>query len=289
MARRRATRSRKSRAPRRFRKSRHTRRPKSNRNTAMFRSVGLPRTLSVKFPWFQLRQINPQGQYRHVILGNSLDPMPQGLQGLVGTTPTATVGPVDSLVPGIAQYSALYGASNVSFSKWTIRIQNNLQRHETVGTDVVTTYGTCRVVVFVVPYATPGVYDNTGAPDLSDRIIQLDGLTFTDCCAQPYAKVFNLNGQNSGHETHTFKISRRTKSMIGVTNIRDRLGFSSQTLPINSTVAPPDPLPEEGWLIYMRQEVTSAFDAPSAMEYDIKGTIYSTLSIRDMVPLATPN
>lgn len=267
-----------------LRRTRRTRGYKSTVSRSSFKSVGLPRSLSVKFPYYQLRQINPQPQYRHVILGNSLDALPLGLQGQVTTTPSTLVGASDALPPGYLQYAALYGTSNVPFSSWTIRVQNNLQRTETVGTDVVVSYGTVRVVALVCPYQDPNYNDLTSHNTLLDRITELDGLSFTSCCAQPYAKIFNLNGQNSGHETHTFKISRRTKTMLGIRSIKDRIGFSAQDLPINTL----DTQPAEGWFIYIRQESTDAWDAPSAVEYDIKGTIYATLTSRAPAGLNLP-
>lgn len=284
MAFRRSRRSKRSTKPRRSRASRRTRMYKSTRARSSFKSIGLPQTLSVKFPWFQLRQINPQAQYRHVILGNSVDPMPVGLQGLVSVSPLSAVNINDSLLASLGQYSDLYGSTNVTFSSWKIRVQNNLQRTETVGTDVVVTYGTCRVVCLVCPYQDPNYQDITLKNDLIRRVTELDAMSFTQCCAQPYAKVFNLNGQNSGHETYTFKISRRTKTMLGVSKIKDRIGFSGQDIPV--TVG--DPQPQEGWFIYMRQESTEAWDPPGALEYDIKGTVYCTLTNRAPIDLTSP-
>lgn len=264
----------------RTRRSRTSRMYKSTRNHASFKSQGLPRELAVKFPFYSERPlVNTQSAVnRVVILGNSLDPTPAALQGPTSTPPssqTVTLG--DVLVPGHSEYTGFYGVSQVMGSAWTIQFTNLFGE----GPESAPVSLANRVVALVCPYQLrPGTTPANQPAFLLERIEELDSMRFEDLCAQPYAKVYNLNSPESGHETRIIKIYRRTKSLIGVKDMKDRLSVSSETLP----VAVGNVLPSEGWFIYLRMAPLPGGLVQGVVAMTIRGQVYAHLTSR--APLA---
>lgn len=234
-----------------------------------FKSQGLPRELAVKFPFYTEGTVNgtTTAQTRLVILGNSLDPKPQALQGAIATPPSsAQITSGDFLVPGHEEYTAFYGTSLVTGSSWTLQFTNQ-------DIDSAT-----RIFVLVCPYQV-GRIGSSGVGTLPARIAELDSLSDVDLAAQPYAKVYNLNQVSSGHETRTFQVYRRTASMIGIKDLKDRITIAAEDLPLT----PGDELPAEGWFIYAR----AAGGAESVpLNYTVRGMVYSHLTNRS--PLGMP-
>lgn len=248
---------------------------KSTVQHSSFKSQGLPKELSVKAPFFAQAAFpipeSGNSPTRVVLLGNSLNPLPASLQGVVGSSPSSTTTLTgDILVPGHTEYSGFYGTSLCTCSSWALRFTN------------ASTTGLTTVVVCAVPYEgdlTTGAQPS----ELTARIAELDAISFDSVCAQPYAKVFNLNAQTSGHETRTFKFTRSTKKMIGVKDIKDRVALASESLPLIDGQL----LPSEGWFLYIRTNTNAVFGQGYPIQLQIKGTVYTHLTSRAPLPLET--
>lgn len=201
---------------------------------------------------------------RLVFLGNSLDPHPLVLQGDIAFPPSSTtVSAGDVLVPAHDQYSQLYGSSNVLGSSWHLQFTNVFD-------------ATCRVAVVVCPYEATQV----GSAGLLGRVAALDSMSFDNLSVQPYAKVYNLNQPDSGHETKTFRIYRRSKAMLGVTNMKDRKTVASETLPL----ANGNNLPGEGWFLYCRPDVAGT-GSTTYVEFSARAVIYTQLTSREPIEM----
>lgn len=257
-----------TRARRAFRRRRFARRRmvrsrmyRSTRVRSSFKAQGLPRELAVKFPFYSRGQLGGDGVFfnRFVILGNSLDPIPQVLQGPIGSPPSSDQIQVgDWLVPGHEEYSRFYGTSIVTGSGWKIQITNPFEAR-------------VRVVVLVCPYQV-GRLGGTDTGSLIERIGELDALHFRDLCSQPYARMYELGESLSGQASKFFKVYRRTATMIGVKDLKDRITIAGEDLPLVAG----DQLPVEGWFIYMRSEGVIT----DAVNVVVRGMIYAHLTNR---------
>lgn len=254
-------------APRRARRA--TRRPRkasrkytSTTQRASFKSQGLPKELSVKFPYHFTLGAALSALNRMVIMGNSLAPVPTALQGPVATPPSSTdIIAGDVLVPGHTEYTGFYGSSMVTCSSWRIQFINN--------GDVPSQF-----VVCTVPYQVQ--LDTVANPaTLLNRIAELDAFSFDSLACQPYCKTYQLNEVSSGHESRIVKVTRSTRKMIGVKNIKDRIAIASESLPLIEG----NSLPQEGWFTYIRLAPDSG-----GLLTTVHGTVYSHLTSR--APLA---
>lgn len=234
---------------------------RSTRVRSSFKAQGLPRELAVKFPYYSRGQLGGDGVFfnRFVILGNSLDPIPQVLQGPIGSPPSSNQIQVgDWLVPGHEEYSRFYGTSIVTGSGWKIQITNPFQAR-------------VRVVALICPFQIGRI--GVSAPGaLIDRIAELDVMHFRDLCSQPYARVYELGESLSGQASKFFKVYRRTATMLGVKDLKDRITIAGEDLPLEAG----DFLPAEGWFIYMRSEGVIT----DAVNVVVRGTIYAHLTNR---------
>lgn len=247
---------------------------RSTRNFSAFRSQGLPLELGVKFPFYYSANLYgpATGENRRVIVGNSLNPAPAVLQGIVGTPPSSTLWSAgDAIVPGYSEYAGFYGTSVVTFSKWNL---------EFINMNATNTYQLC---VVVAPYET-NVSSDPSPASLLAQIAAFDAMAFDDLASQPYARVQFLNVSGSGHERAKFSISRSTRQMIRCKNVMDRQALVSE--PVTATNSGTQGLPFEGWFIYMRAYIGAG---GSVMDYDInflaRGVVYTQLVARAPLPL----
>lgn len=130
-------------------------------------------------------------------------------------------------------------------------------------------------MALVCPYQF-GRIGNTGVGAIVPRVAELDALSFSSLAAQPYARVYQLNEVSSGHETKFIKFYRRTASMIGIKDLKDRITIAAEDLPLTAG----DSLPAEGWFIYLRSSSPS-----NTVQYTIRGTVYSHLTNRSPLGL----
>lgn len=240
---------------------------KSTKAKSNFKSVGLPKELTVKAPIHQIYNMAPApggGAPRFVILGSSMNPLPAVLRGSVGTpvsAVTTTLG--DYLYPVQTEYSQLYGTSQIMWSGWNIQFTN---------TDADTIIS---VVICVVPYVQ--TLDESVSP-LVTGINTLDAMNFDSVCSQPYAKTYQLGIAGASSSTRTLSIKRSTKSMLRVSNLRDVPAETSQKIPFveDQNISAPT-----GWFVYVRSNgigVTAR----------IKGMAYIRLSERVPQAIDTP-
>jgi len=259
--------------PMRKRVAKSTRLYKSTTAKSNFKSIGLPKELTVKHPYYS--EVSPSAStYRFIILGNSLDPVPINLAN-VGSAPTSyLVNANDRLVPGLEEYSGLYSTAQTMASSWNLQFVNNYTP------DVDTQLTSARVVMCVIPY-----YSVTGAPlpiTLETRIAELDAMQFDDVCLQPYAKTVQVpyaNGMNSKF----LKVKRSTKTMLRVTNLRDSPEATSQTVPLtDADIAPAT----TGWAVYVR--MIAAAETAAAPTVTVKGTLITRYTNRRPLMSSAP-
>lgn len=241
---------------------------KSNYGKTVVKAPVNARDTYVKFPWLRTLQptINAASAQTYVWLGNSLVPQPASYSS---STPTAG----DTWCSGVAEYSTFYNLYRVLGSSIKIQITaisaNNVLR------------------AVLLPIAFSGPETGTGA-FISNRIAELDALTYDQLAQQPFAQAKTIGLATGGNSSRFFKMFRKTKYMLGCKDIRDNE---------QSRVKLPDPTGADGqicvldvnaWFFYLRI-FNSAPATQQTIEVQARLKYYAQLTGRtNWVPIAVP-
>lgn len=154
----------------------------------------------VKLPWvntYPTLTVGASASVSYAFLGNSLIPNPAVFTG------TITTG--DEWVSGVSEYANFYNQYRVLGS--SIKLQIVMQSTAVVG---------CTII----PVMMGGAETNT-AGAISDRITELDALTYDQLSMQPSAQMRMLGIGTGGNATVFFKMFRKTKQMLSCKDIKD--------------------------------------------------------------------
>lgn len=192
--------TRRRRAPRRrFARKRFTKYSTSQKTVV--RAPVNAREMYVKFPYSTIKEIASSGVIpsRYAVLANSLIPFPASYSS---NTPTAG----DVWAAGVSEYASQYNFYRVLGCSVSVQY---------VSESTTTT----RLVMVPVTYGQGE--DSVPDQPISDKISELDGLTYDELCSQPYAQS-KLVGSNAGGPNVCYmKMFRKTKNMIGVKDLKD--------------------------------------------------------------------
>lgn len=174
----------------------------SSKQKTVVRAPVNARETFVKLPWvntYTTTAVAAGASVSRAFLGNSLIPAPAVYTG-------TSAG--DEWVSGVAEYAAFYNYYRVLGS--SIRVQLVCQTSSGV------TLG-----VAMIPVAFGGAETGSGLGNISQRITELDALTYDQLSMQPAAQV-RMIGIGSGSNANVFfKMFRKTKSMLSCKDLRD--------------------------------------------------------------------
>lgn len=224
----------------------------SNKQRTVVRPSIQARELYVKLPWKQTttQTATGSGSIDFSFLGNSLIPNP------ASTSPSAG----EIWAAGTTEYAAFYEYYRVLGSSINIRIVT-----------VEATNGPIRCVL--LPIAGP-------INDLSTKITELDGYTYDQLTMLPYAQSRVVGLGNTSNTYTTFKMFRKTKSMVGIKDLRDE-DTTRATLPDVDGSAGSGSLIVSGnvWFYYFKVFNVSASN--SAFQLEVKMSYYVQMLGRD--------
>lgn len=268
-ARRRAYRRRPSTRPRRTytTRTRRTRRPRArnNVNQLTMRAPLASRLLRVKLPWVKTFEhaISTSSSQSWAFQGNAIVPY---------TTPGQTSfnqpAAGDLYPAGVVEYSQFYDKYFINGSSIKVEVVSTQN----------TQNGTIRFVLLAVPFIADG---NDTWPDTKT---QLDGYTYEQLLAWPYAKWRMIGSNLGGASRMVTKMFRKTKSMCGIKDLRDNTDYGSflpdGQLQVRSTN------PSNGFMYYIRMFNTSSSATPS-IDMTVRMSLYVTMMNREFNPVQT--
>lgn len=271
-ARRRAYRRRPSTRPRRTytTRTRRTRRPRArnNVNQLTMRAPLASRLLRVKLPWVKTFEhaFATSSSQSWAFQGNAIVPYTSGGQSGVND-PAAG----DTLPAGEIEYSRLYDKYYINGSSIKVEIVSSQN----------TQNGTVRFVLLAIPF----VANNSTNDSWQDNKAQLDGYTYEQLLAWPYAKWRMIGSNLGGASRMVTKMFRKTKSMCGIKDLRDNNEYGAN-LTDGSTGQAIQTNPYNGFMYYIRMFNTSSTATPS-IDMTVRMSLYVTMTNREFNPTQT--
>lgn len=271
-ARRRAYRRRPSTRPRRTytTRTRRSRRPRArnNVNQLTMRAPLASRLLRVKLPWVKTfdSSVATSGSESYAFQGNGV--FPYTAAGQTGANSPAAG---DSLPAGEVEYSRLYDKYFINGSSINIEAVLTSPESNTL----------LRAVLLAVPFVTGT--GGTNNDDWQAVKAQLDGYTYEQLLAWPYAKWRMIAANTGGVPRLRFKMFRKTKSMCGIKDLRDNQDYGGHlsdggivsSMPIN---------PLNGFMYYLRFfNASSQNVAPYSLT--VRMSLYFTMTNREFNPI----
>lgn len=254
-----------ARAPmRQVRRTYRRSRPRNTINQLTMRAPLASRLLRVRLPW--VKTLSASASQSYVFQGNGIVPYTS-----VGQTTPNNNAPTggDSLPAGAVEYSSLYDKYFINGSSINIEAINT---QNTGGAATVV-----RAVLLAVPFDGVNFGDNWGSVRS-----QLDGYTYEQLLAWPFAK-WRMLGANSGGASRTnFKMYRKTRSMCGLKDLRDNTEYGGQ-LSDGSVIAGQLTNPANGFMYYFRVFT----EGTPTTEITVRMTLYCTLTHREFNPVRT--
>lgn len=221
----------------------------------------------VKLPWlntFSSTSLTTGTSSSRAFLGNSLVAFPASYGS---TTPTAG----DEWAAGVMEYANFYNQYRVLGS--SIRVQLLCQTSSGV------TFGVC-----LLPIAFGGI-ESGAVGAVSNRITELDALSYDEICMQPGAKCRLIGIGSGGNANVFFKMFRKSKQMLACRDLRDNE---------NTLARLPDPDGTDGTIVtngnaaffyYVR--VFNIAGSTGSFDMQVKMKYYTNLSGRtNWVPVA---
>lgn len=198
------------------------------------------------------------------VLGNSLIPLPASYSGSISTG--------DLWCAGVAEYAAFYNLYRVLGC--SVKIQ-------------VTQLSTANVIrCAIVPIALGGPESGSGT-SISDKITELDSLTYDQIIQQPYTTSRIMGYSTGGPNTIYLKSFRKTKNMLSLKDIRDNENTYARMPDItgaNGTILTSSP---NSWFYYIR--IFNPAGSGQPIDYSLKVKYYVQLAGRTTwTTLATP-
>lgn len=255
-----------ARAPmRQVRRTYRRSRPRNSVNQLTMRAPLAARLLRVRLPW--VKTLSASASQSYAFQGNGI--VPYTVAGQSGYNFPAAG---DSLPAGEVEYSSLYDKYFINGSSIQVEAINS---QNTGGSSAVV-----RAVLLAVPFSVDNT-DNWPAVKT-----QLDGYTYDQLLAWPFAK-WRMLGANSGGASRTlFKMFRKTRSMCGIKDLRDNAEYGAQLTDGSAVTSSPDNQainPRNGFMYYFR-----VFTAGTpTTEITVRMTLYCTLTHREFNPIMT--
>lgn len=257
---------------RRFSKKRFA---KNNVNQLTMRAPLAARLLRVKLPWVFIEDntIVANQSVIHSFQGSGL--VPWTANGNNASNNFAGYGNAiagDILPAGALEYSQFYDRYFVNGSSIKVEaiVTENFQ-------------GVIRAVLLAVPFTTDGGATNDNYPAVRT---QLDGYTYEQLLAWPYAKWRMIGTAEGGRSKLNFKMFRKTKHMCGIKDLRDNQHYGwhltdgSFTDPGGSGLGVN---PANGFMYYLRFFNMSAEDDVD-ISITVRMSLYMTLTNREFNP-----
>lgn len=232
------------------------------------------RLLRVKLPWVKTfsPSVATSGSQSYAFQGNAVVPYTVNGQTLQNQ-PT----PGDSLPAGETQYSQFYDKYFVNGS--SIKV-------EVVSTNAVTT---AQPLVRAVLLAIPFIYDD-GSTVSNDtwqaNKAQLDGYSYEQLLAWPYAKWRMIGANSGGASRLVFKMFRKTKNMCGIKDLRDNQQYGAFLTDGTTQANLYGTNPTNGFMYYLRFFNSSGTNA-APLEITVRMSLYCTLTNREFNPIQT--
>ena len=262
---------------RRFSKKRFAR---NNVNQLTMRAPLASRLLRVKLPWVftENNTIVSNQSVTHSFQGSGLVPWTSnGNSGAFANFQYATAG--DNLPAGAMEYSRLYDKYFVNGSS--------------IKVEAITTenfQGVVRAVLLAVPYSHLQNDIYTPEDDTYSGVrSQLDGYTYEQLLAWPYAKWRMIGTAEGGRSKLNFKMFRKTKNMCGIKDLRDNAQTHGAPLNDGSNVIPVSGdfrvNPTAGFMYYLRFFNQSSVDVDISIT--VRMSLYMTMTNREFNPVVS--
>lgn len=253
----------------------------NNNNQLSMRATLAPKTLYVKLPWVQTfnPSVSTNGSTFLCFQGNGL--IPYTAAGQSGITDENAPAAGDIFPAGAVEYSQFYDKYFINGSSIKVEaVSNNSQ--------ALATSPLVRAVLIAIPYynALIGVAD--GEDNWGDVRNQLNGYTYEQLLAWPYAKWRMLGSNAGGASRLVFKMFRKTKPMVGVKDIKDNSQLYGN-LPDGSIVDNLDTSlinPLTGFMYYLRFFNADATTA-ATLNITVRMKLYATMTSREFNPTQT--
>lgn len=261
---------------RRYRRAR----PRNNVNQLTMRAPLASRLLRVKLPWVKTFDptISTSGSQFYAFAGSSIVPYAANAQVNTQNAPVYTTG--DTLPAGATEYSLFYDRYFVNGSSIKVEVLST-------NSQALAASPLVRAVLLAVPYyltsngnLNPDPRRDTW-PAVRD---QLDGYTYEQLLAWPYAKWRMIGANTGGSSRLMFKLFRKTKSMCGIKDLRDNSDAGSQLTDGLTTLSGSVNMPQTGFMYFLKffnQDGTTA--AP--LSITVRMSLYCTLLSREFNPV----
>lgn len=258
-----------------YRKRRFSRKrfARNNVNQLTMRAPLAPRLLRVKLPWIftEDNTIVANQSVAHSFQGSGLVPWTSnGNSASFNNYQNVSAG--DNLPAGAMEYSRLYDKYYVNGSS--------------IKVEAITTenfQGVVRAVLLAVPFETnPGNdLDLDTYPAVRS---QLDGYTYEQLLAWPYAKWRMIGTAEGGKSRLVFKMFRKTKNMCGIKDIQDAYRFgASLNDGTNVLTGSYSANPINGFMYYLR--FFNQSDSDIDISLTVKMSLYMTMTSREFNPI----
>lgn len=248
-------------------RTRRVRRSRTNNiNSLTMKAPLASRLLRVKLPWiktFSVTMPNGPSSQSFAFQGNAI--VPYTAVGQVAPNPNnVTAG--DTLPAGEVEYSQLYDRYYINGSSIKVEIVNT-----NTGSD----NALIRAVLLAIPFVND-TNDTWGA-----NKAQLDGYTYDQLLAWPYAK-WRMVGSNTGGASRVIlKMFRKTKHMCGIKDLRDNQDYSGRLTDGSSAASSANTNPSNGFMYYLRLFTNAG---TPVIEMTARMTLYITMTNREFNP-----
>lgn len=251
---------------------------KNTTNILTQRAVLASRLLNVKLPWVKTFTTNiaGAGSQLYVFQGNGI--VPYTIAGQTGSASNSP-GNGDNIPAGCDEYSRFYDKYIMYGSSIAMEVQNTSIATAAVNANL-------RAVLIAVPFSAET------NDQWSDVRNQLNGYSYEQLLAWPYAKWKIIAANQSGFSVRYFKLFRKTKSMCGLKDMRDNMGTSNTnyggTLNDGSLSIATNGItnPNQGYMYFFK-----VFNLSAATAFDVNITVkmklYCGLTSREFNPIQT--
>lgn len=253
----------------------------NNVSQLSMRATLAPRTLYVKLPWVQTftPTVGTSGTQRIYFQGNGL--VPYTTTGQNPANPNNNPGAGDIFPAGAVEYSQFYDKYFINGS--SIKVEAVSTNSQALATSPLV-----RAVLLAVPfyrYAVGSTTDGDGWGEVRD---QLNGYSYEQLLAYPFAKWRMLGTNTGGASRLVFKMFRKTKPLVGVKDIKDNKELSGE-LPDGSIVDnanTPAINPFTGFMYYLRFFNADA-TTTAPLQITVRMKLYATFTSREFNPTQT--
>lgn len=239
---------------------------KSNYGLSVIKAPVMSRETYAKLSYVRTFQTNiaQSSAVAHVVLGNSLIPMPADYFG------TVTVG--DIWASGVFEYSNFYNNYKVLACKINVQATainaNNVLR------------------MVMIPVMCGGEEGSSGGT-VQNRLNELNGFSYDTLAQQPFAQSRTLGIGTGGNATVFMKAFRKTKHMLAIRDTRDAL-FALDLPNPDGRLGAITCNSDSSWFYYIRIFNTATASAQS-VEVEIRCSYFCQFQGRvNYTPLVVP-